>query len=121
MPYRKGDHRGDLYLTINLEYPSEHWLSKPQNIDQLVKILPKSTAKLLEADLVDNVDFEADASIDTVSRLCLEASTVLILSSLAITIPMAVPLGLTMTMTATMTMVPKVHSVLSSKSSALSW
>jgi len=65
MPYKKGDHQGDLYLTIDIEFPSEKWLSLPGNIENLEALLPKQTAKPLETEIVDTVDFDPTASMET--------------------------------------------------------
>ncbi|KAF8451833.1 DnaJ C terminal domain-containing protein [Terfezia claveryi] len=64
MPYKKGDHRGDLYLTIDIEFPSGEWLSQPDNLDKLQALLPKQIAKPLEAEVVDNVEFDPAASME---------------------------------------------------------
>jgi len=66
MPYKKGDRRGDLYLTIDIEFPSNEWLSQPSNVDKLQALLPKPTAKPLEAEVVDNVEFDPAASMEAV-------------------------------------------------------
>lgn len=66
MPHQKGDHRGDLYLIIDIEFPPEEWLSHTGNIERLEALLPKQTAKL-EAEVVDSVEFEPTASMETVS------------------------------------------------------
>ncbi|KAF8473997.1 hypothetical protein BDZ91DRAFT_770378 [Kalaharituber pfeilii] len=65
MPFKKGENRGDLYLTINVELPSEEWLSCPGNVERLGELLPKPTGKPLEVDFVDEVEFDPDASMDT--------------------------------------------------------
>ncbi|KAF8421085.1 hypothetical protein EV426DRAFT_229127 [Tirmania nivea] len=65
MPYKKSDHRGDLYLTIDVEFPSDEWLSQPGNVDNLQALLPKPTAKPLEAEVVDSVEFDPTASMET--------------------------------------------------------
>lgn len=69
MPYKKGDHRGDLYLTIDIEFPSEEWLSQAGNVEKLEGLLPRQTATPLEVSVVDNVDFDPTASLDTVRFL----------------------------------------------------
>jgi len=66
MPYRKGDHRGDLYLIVEIEFPSNEWLSQPGHIEKLQALLPKQTARPLEAEVVDNVEFDPTVSMEAV-------------------------------------------------------
>ena len=100
MPYKKGDHRGDLYLTIDIEFPSDEWLSQPGNVDKLQALLPKQTTKPLETEAVDNVEFDPAASMEAVRlpffRISLK-DALLIISFRSLARPMrkVAPLGLT--------------------------
>ena len=66
MPYKKGDHKGDLYLKVEVEFPTEEWLKKPGNLEKLEAALPMEKPAEFKADLVDDVEFDAEASMRTV-------------------------------------------------------
>lgn len=66
MPHQKGDRRGDLFLIVDIEFPSEEWLSHSGNIERLEALLPEQTAEM-KAEVVDSVEFDPTASMETVS------------------------------------------------------
>ena len=118
MPYKKGDHRGDLYLTIDIEFPSGEWLSQPGNVDKLQALLPKPAAKPLEAEVVDNVEFDPTASMEAVRLpfFGISPKDALLISfhSLVRTMRKVGPLGLTMMRMRMMMMTMGMHNAPSS-------
>ncbi len=67
MPFKKSDARGNLYLVIHVEFPEDGWAKDGDRVAQLQKLLP-SPPTPVSADVVDEVEFEADADLDEVSR-----------------------------------------------------
>ncbi|KAF2397635.1 DnaJ-domain-containing protein [Trichodelitschia bisporula] len=57
MPVKKSDARGDLYLLIKVEFPEDGWVATDELVAGLAKSVPNTTKKL-EADDVEEVDFE---------------------------------------------------------------
>lgn len=57
MPIKKTDHRGDLYLVINVDFPADGWIKNQAEIDILQKALPPP-GPAIKSDIVDEVDFE---------------------------------------------------------------
>lgn len=66
MPIKKSDSKGDLYLVVNIKFPEDHWTTDDATFESLIKLLPKPEPPI-EAEEVDEVDFESDADIDDVS------------------------------------------------------
>lgn len=63
MPYKKSDHKGDLYLTVKIDFPEDGWLTDEATIQKIRDVLPKP-AEEIKADLVDEVDFELASDMD---------------------------------------------------------
>ncbi|KAF4119736.1 DnaJ-like protein subfamily A member 2 [Geosmithia morbida] len=63
MPLPRGEQRGDLYLLVNIEFPQDGWLKDDAAYDSLTKMLPPPNESI-EADEVDEVDYEDDADIE---------------------------------------------------------
>ncbi|EED12870.1 DnaJ domain protein (Mas5), putative [Talaromyces stipitatus ATCC 10500] len=64
MPLKKSDARGDLYLIVDIKFPDKDWAPSPATLEKLREILPKSTHLPIEAETVDEVDYESDANIE---------------------------------------------------------
>ncbi|KAI4119564.1 MAG: hypothetical protein LQ345_000561 [Seirophora villosa] len=64
MPHKKSDLRGDLYLLVNVDFPDENWLKKDKHIEKLRALLPEP-GKQIQAETVDEVDYEEDANLDS--------------------------------------------------------
>ncbi|KAI9759207.1 MAG: hypothetical protein M4579_002494 [Chaenotheca gracillima] len=63
MPRKKTDIYGDLYLEVNIEFPKDGWLKDDESMEKLQTLLPKSTIKV-DADTVDEVEYDANADLD---------------------------------------------------------
>ena len=63
MPHKKSDLKGDLYLTVKINFPDYAWLDKNQAFSKLKDILPKPE-KAIEAEEVDDVQYVETADID---------------------------------------------------------
>lgn len=64
MPFKKSDARGDLYLIVDVIFPDNAWAPSPAVLEKLKEILPKSDQPPIEAETVDEVDYESDADMD---------------------------------------------------------
>ena len=65
MPVKKSDMRGDLYLVVKIEFPEDGWLQDDSQYDALAKLLPPP-AKAIEAEEIDDVEYESGADIEQV-------------------------------------------------------
>ncbi|CRG83702.1 DnaJ protein homolog xdj1 [Talaromyces islandicus] len=63
MPHKKSDAHGDLYLVVDVKFPDETWTPSPAVLEKLKEILPKPEPPI-EAETIDEVDYEADADIE---------------------------------------------------------
>ncbi|CAK7221571.1 DnaJ-like protein xdj1 [Sporothrix curviconia] len=63
MPRKRGDDRGDLYLSVKVEFPEAGWLHDDGAYETIRKLLPPPPP-LVEAEEVDEVEYEADADIE---------------------------------------------------------
>lgn len=68
MPLKRGDAKGDLYLIVRVEFPEDGWLKEDSAYDALAKMLPEAP-KNIEAEEVDEVEYESDADIEKVRFL----------------------------------------------------
>ncbi|KND90730.1 DnaJ protein [Tolypocladium ophioglossoides CBS 100239] len=66
MPMKRGETKGDLYLLVNVEFPEDGWLKDDAAYEALNKMLP-SPAAPIEADEVDEVEYEDGADIEKAS------------------------------------------------------
>jgi DnaJ family protein A protein 2 len=57
MPMKKTDHKGDLYLVIEIAFPEDGFFSDPSTIESLRKLLPGPPPPI-EAEETDEVEFE---------------------------------------------------------------
>lgn len=62
MPYKKSDAKGDLYLIVDIQFPEDGFLSDPEQVEQLKKILPGPPPPLT-TDTTDEAQWE-DADPD---------------------------------------------------------
>jgi DnaJ homolog subfamily A member 2 len=63
MPMKRSEGKGDLYLVVNVKFPEDGWVSDDASLSTLKDILPKPDP-VITADVVDEVDFDADADLD---------------------------------------------------------
>jgi DnaJ family protein A protein 2 len=66
MPLKRGETKGDLYLIVKVEFPEDGWLKEDSEYEALQKMLPAAPANV-EAEEVDEVEYEDDADIEKVS------------------------------------------------------
>lgn len=66
MPMKRGEVKGDLYLLVNVEFPEDGWLKDDAAYEALNKMLP-SPAAPIDADEVDEVEYEDGADIEKAS------------------------------------------------------
>lgn len=69
MPLKRGEAKGDLYLMVKVQFPENGWLSDDASYEALQKLLP-GPGPAIEAEEIDEVEFEEDADIDEVSTTC---------------------------------------------------
>jgi DnaJ family protein A protein 2 len=63
---KRGEAKGDLYLLVKVEFPEDGWLKSESEYETLQKMLPAAPANV-EAEEVDEVEYEDDADIEKVS------------------------------------------------------
>jgi DnaJ homolog subfamily A member 2 len=63
MPHKRSDTKGDLYLTVDIAFPPDGFLTDPAHLDQLRAILPPPAPRI-HADEVDEPDYEPNASME---------------------------------------------------------
>jgi len=63
MPQKRGDAKGDLYLIVKIQFPSEGWLENDNDYEALQKLLPKPLPPI-KTDETDEVEYERDADMD---------------------------------------------------------
>ncbi|KKY27748.1 hypothetical protein UCRPC4_g00982 [Phaeomoniella chlamydospora] len=63
MPQKRSDAKGDLFLIVNVEFPENGFFKDPQALAALQKLLPPPPPPI-EADVVDEVDYDEDADLD---------------------------------------------------------
>jgi DnaJ family protein A protein 2 len=68
MPVKRSDHKGDLYLIVNVKFPEDGWLKDDAAVQKVRDVLPKTEQKEAKPgetpDVVDEVDFETVANMD---------------------------------------------------------
>lgn len=66
MPMKRGDLKGDLYLSVKIEFPENGWLQSDAEYEALQKLLPVPVPPISndEVDEIDEVEYEADADIE---------------------------------------------------------
>ena len=65
MPQKRSDSKGDLYLEVKIDFPKDGWLKDSAgDMDRLRDLLPKGNISPIKADEVDEVEYDATASID---------------------------------------------------------
>lgn len=71
MPMKRGDLKGDLYLSVKIEFPENGWLQSDAEYEALQKLLPVPVPPISndEVDEIDEVEYEADADIEQVTFL----------------------------------------------------
>lgn len=63
MPHKKSEMKGDLYLTVLVEFPEDGWLLDHTTIAGIQHLLPKPK-KPIVAETVDDVEYDEEANID---------------------------------------------------------
>jgi DnaJ homolog subfamily A member 2 len=63
MPHKRSDTKGDLYLTVDIQFPPDGFLADPKALEQLRTILPPPPPPV-DADEIDELDYEPDASME---------------------------------------------------------
>ncbi|CAK7213278.1 DnaJ-like protein xdj1 [Sporothrix eucalyptigena] len=63
MPRKRGEEKGDLYLSVKIEFPADGWLSDDDTYEAIRKLLPPP-GPLISAEEVDEVEYEAGADIE---------------------------------------------------------
>lgn len=66
MPLKRGESKGDLYLIAKVEFPENGWASDEKSYETLQSLLPPPEPAI-QAEEVDEVDYESDADIEEVS------------------------------------------------------
>ena len=67
MPMKKSDAKGDLYLTVNVNFPEDGWLEADAAVEKVREVLPKAEPQDDEEDkpeIVDEVTFEEVESME---------------------------------------------------------
>ena len=65
MPIKKSDAKGNLYLEIEVKFPTADWMAKEGMKNSLRELLPKEDlAPSVSAELVDEVSYEQDAKME---------------------------------------------------------
>lgn len=68
MPLKRSDHKGDLYLVINVKFPADGWLKDEAAIQKVREVLPKPEQKQPKPgetpEVIDEVDFETVPNLD---------------------------------------------------------
>jgi DnaJ family protein A protein 2 len=68
MPVKRSDHKGDLYLVINVEFPKDGWLKDDAAVQKVRDVLPKPQVKEAKPgetpEIVDEVDFQTAENLD---------------------------------------------------------
>ncbi|KAK2771217.1 hypothetical protein FQN53_005141 [Emmonsiellopsis sp. PD_33] len=63
MPFKKSDAKGDLYLTVQIKFPEDGFLSDPATLAKLQEILPKA-GPAIQADTVDDVEYDPEGNLE---------------------------------------------------------
>ena len=63
---KRSDSKGDLYLRVKVDFPEEGWLTSEPDLATLQNLLPPP-APPIEAQEIDEVEYEDDAEIEEVS------------------------------------------------------
>lgn len=66
MPLKRGEAKGDLYLIAKVEFPENGWASDEKAYETLQSLLPPPEPPI-EAEEIDDVEYESDADIEEVS------------------------------------------------------
>lgn len=64
MPHKRSDHKGDLYLEVDIKFPEDGFFRDDAAVEKLRSALPKDDTPDIKAEEVDEVDFETDADIE---------------------------------------------------------
>lgn len=63
MPHKRSDTKGDLYLTVDIQFPPDGFLKGANALDQLRATLPPSSPPI-QVDEVDDVEYDPNASME---------------------------------------------------------
>ncbi|KLU89094.1 chaperone dnaJ 3 [Magnaporthiopsis poae ATCC 64411] len=64
MPPKRGETKGDLYLIVKIEFPTDGWLDSDEKSYDVLKGLLPPPADPIVAEEVDEVEYEKDADIE---------------------------------------------------------
>ncbi|KAM0700945.1 hypothetical protein Q7P35_012667 [Cladosporium inversicolor] len=68
MPVKRSDHKGDLYLVVNVKFPEDGWLKDDAAVQKVRDVLPKAEVKEAKPgetpEIVDEVEFETVTNLD---------------------------------------------------------
>lgn len=64
MPYKRSEMQGDLYLIVDIKFPDDGWAVDEPVLNKLREILPGSKEAPIQADIVDDVDYDPKGDID---------------------------------------------------------
>lgn len=63
MPNKRSEARGDLYLTVHIEFPEDGWASNQAVLEQLRDVLPGPKPSI-QAEVVDEVDYDPKGNLE---------------------------------------------------------
>ncbi|KAF2203252.1 hypothetical protein GQ43DRAFT_438957 [Delitschia confertaspora ATCC 74209] len=61
MPMKKSDHKGDLYLVVDIEFPEDGWIKDEETIKRIRDALPGPNPVETKPEDIDEVEFEYEA------------------------------------------------------------
>lgn len=64
MPVKKSDSRGDLYLTVRINFPEKGWISRQTGAEEKLKSTLPRPGPTIKVDDVDELDANLNASLD---------------------------------------------------------
>ncbi|KAF2748832.1 DnaJ-domain-containing protein [Sporormia fimetaria CBS 119925] len=64
MPIKRSDARGDLYLTVDVEFPEDGWLKNDAAVQKVRDALPSATSKIPKPEDVEEVEFVFEDDLD---------------------------------------------------------
>lgn len=64
MPHKRSDHKGDLYLVVNVEFPDDDFFVKNAEAKEKLQSILPGPPPAISAETVDEVTFEEDVDIE---------------------------------------------------------
>ncbi|RKF57939.1 DnaJ protein-like protein xdj1 [Golovinomyces cichoracearum] len=65
MPLKKSDVKGDLYLTVKVNFPEDEWAKSPASLIAIRKYIPQPTP-LIKVPEIDEVNYESNADLNEI-------------------------------------------------------